>query len=178
MKANELLRLAADASGGGVTYTVMFEYKSEGRGVAEMTVSRWDAVNSEYTVYNDASYLRMKDTSLSPRYRPFRESFKVMRDDEAALNGDALGGEPKLTQSAVNTRMAIIRFIRAYRHAHGVSPTRGEIAAAADVNSASRLDLLLGDMRAAGLINYEFGVSRSITVNELGVEAWQDGLQV
>ena len=177
MKANELLRLAADASGGGVSYTVMFDYKSEGRGVAEMTVNRWDAVEGTLTTYNDAQYRRMKETSLSALYRPFRESFGVMRDDALAMSGDGNPNGPSLTQSAINTRMEIINFIRSYRAASGQSPTRSEILHATDVNSSSRLDLLLGDMRAAGLITYEFGVSRSINVNEQGVAAWQDALR-
>lgn len=177
MNIYELIHLAADASGGGISYSVSFHHDAVMRGAADVTVTRWDSVYSRYITYNDKNHQMMKDTSMRDDYRPLCECVKIMKDDAEKM---AMGYTPppvNATAQGIATRRKIIDFVRKYRNDHGQSPTQWEIAIGIGHSQGSNFLQLLRDMRTSGLIHFNDHLARTIVVNEKGVREWEESLK-
>lgn len=176
MNTVQLIQLASDASGGGVSYTVSFVASGTFRGHIETRVFRWDDVKRVGVSYCDREYDLMKGTDMRDAYRPLAECVKVMRRDAEMLAPGYTASQLKQQSNGIASRKRIINFIRQYTEKNGCSPTRSEIAAGANVGLGMALDRFMKDMRACNLITYEDGKARTVKVNERAVREWLEDI--
>lgn len=177
MNVYELIHLAADASGGGVSYDVTFHHNTTMRGAAEVTVARWDSVTNRYITYNDKYHQMMKETGLRDDYRPLCECVRVMKADAEKMSMGYTPTTVNASAAGLATRRRVIEYVREYKRVHGESPTQNEIADGVKHSRGSNFTALLRDMRASGLIHYNDHLARTIVVNEKGVREWEEGLK-
>lgn len=175
MNVYELIHLAADASGGGVSYDVTFRHSPMMRGVTDVSVARFDTVAHRYTIYGDKSHQLMKDTDMRDDYRPLAECIKIMKDDAEKLSTGYV--QVNASEYGVATRKKVIEYVREYRSRNGQSPTQKEIADGIGRVRGSNFTALLRDMRSSGLIHFNDNLARTVAINEKGVREWQESLK-
>lgn len=184
MNMNELAKLARDATGGGVEYTVSVKFTCRDqfdKPKATAEIWRWDSINHTLAIFNDESYqlMRRAETETSNEYHVFADGIKMMQKDALLLapkkelesrfsSGNAQGNR---------TRRRILECIQAYIKEHGYSPSHLDITLYMDQSyTGTTLIRHLELMRNQGLINYKDGAARSITVNEEAVKEWLKSL--
>lgn len=182
MNLNELVKLAKEATGGGVTYsvTISFNGDADGNNEMDLEVWRWDSINHLGVWYSDAKYELMRNTIYcdDPSYAPLADAIKEMRKDAVLMSSTKdLEKHTKYTAHGIKTRRRIIDAIRSYTIAHKMPPSRADVANLAGLECAeTSLVYIFRDMRSDGLIDFRDGVSRSITINEEVVRKWLEEL--